>query len=85
MNDWVKPADKLPKEGKAVDIRTVGGLERSGVTFEAGRFWKKRIGPNAGHVWNVAEWRYPVKERSDDDRRRENSGITSGTTTESTD
>lgn len=87
MSDWIKTADKLPKEGKLVDIRTTSGNEVSGVPFENGRFWKKRIGRNAGHVWNVAEWRYPTKERSEDERRgKGNSEITEGgSATESAD
>lgn len=61
MSDWVKVADKLPKEGKIVEIKAAGDAITRTALFSDGRFWKKRLGPNAGHVWNPMEWRYPEK------------------------
>ena len=63
MSDWTRVADKLPREGKAVDIRMPSGQIAGMVLFENGRFWKKRIGSNAGHSWNPVEWRYPDKKK----------------------
>ena len=61
MSEWTKVADKLPREGKAVNIKVAGEVIIRNVLFENGRFWKKRIGPNAGHTWAATEWAYPEK------------------------
>jgi len=61
MSEWTKVADKLPRDGKAVDIKVAGEVIIRNVLFDNGRFWKKRIGPNAGHTWAATEWMYPEK------------------------
>ena len=70
MSDWVKTGDKLPRDGKAVDIRLGSGQIVGNVLFENGRFWKKRVGPNAGHTWSAVEWRYPEKKGATDGKER---------------
>ena len=63
MSEWVKVSERLPEEGKIVDIKVSGGTIIRNVEFEYGRFWKKRIGKNAGHVWSASEWAYPEKTK----------------------
>ena len=61
MSEWIKVSEKLPKEGKSVDIKIAGGTIVRYVLYEMGRFWKKRIGKNAGIAWPAQEWAYPEK------------------------
>ena len=55
-SEWVKVADRLPKDGQRVNIKIEGGNKRQGVLFDAGVFWKMRKGQNAGHSWYAIEW-----------------------------
>jgi len=61
MSEWNSVSKMLPQEGKIVDIKIIGGTIIRNVQFGNGRFWKKRIGKNAGIAWSVTDWAYPEK------------------------
>jgi len=63
VSEWFKSGEKLPVEGKTVDIKIPGGSIVRGVLFENGRFWKIRKGKNAGNVWRALGWAYPEKAK----------------------
>ena len=66
MSEWNSVSKMLPQEGKIVDIKIIGGTIIRNVQFEMGRFWKKRIGKNAGIAWTATDWasREKVKKAS---------------------
>ena len=66
MSEWNSVSKMLPQEGKIVDIKIIGGTIIRNVQFEMGRFWKKRIGKNAGIAWSATDWasREKVKRAS---------------------
>jgi len=62
MNEWINVNEKLPKEGKIVDIAISGGNIIRNVLYKEGRFWKKRKGKNAGVAWSVTHW-IPIEKK----------------------
>lgn len=66
MSEWNRISKMLPQEGKIVDIKIIGGTIIRNVQFEMGRFWKKRIGKNAGMAWSATDWAYPEKVKKAD-------------------
>ena len=79
--EWIKVADRLPKDGQTVDIKVTGGIRR-GVLFDAGVFWKMRKGQNVGHSWYAIEWQ-AIEEKIGKKPKYENTAMDEGYETRS--
>ena len=73
-SDWIKVADRLPKDGQTVNIRIADGVIRKGILFDAGIFWKMRKGQNVGHSWYAIEWQ-PIEEKVGKKPKHENTAM----------
>ena len=60
MMEWTNVSEKRPKNGQVVAIKIDKCVLR--VLYDNGRFWKKRVGKNAGQTWNPSQW-MPMKEK----------------------
>ena len=74
MSEWIDVKGKLPKDGEHVSIMIIGGGIHHNVLYEHSRFWKLKVGINAGIAWEVLKWAYP-KSREKIKEAKENKDV----------